>query len=210
MADALRSLTINAGDGVSVVIGAGNAVATGEGAEARVAPGDVEALVRKVKRAFDDKAADALREAIARDDGQAGAAVQSSGYLGSSHVGELIELIAAWVTCDRCLADRSRRSHVARGDARATQVQLTPTGWRRIDGAFTDQIANEQRLLDEVARADQHALERILRPGWRTTRPRRPVRRSDHRGLARASVCGVFRDGIDLVQGIGAGQAVNA
>lgn len=77
VAEALRNLTINAGDGASIVIGAGNAVATGAGAEARVAPGDVEALLREVKRAFDDEAAAALQEAIASDDGQARSAVQS-------------------------------------------------------------------------------------------------------------------------------------
>lgn len=86
-----------------------------------------------------------------------------SGYLGSRHFRELIELIAAWVTCDRCVADRSRRSRIARGAARATQVQVKPTVRRRIDAAFTDQMAYRQRLRDQVARGDQQALERIFR-----------------------------------------------
>ncbi|MCG8653994.1 hypothetical protein [Yimella sp. NH-Cas1] len=77
VADVLRGLTINTGDGSSIVFGSGNAVATGAGAEARVAPGDVEALLREVKSALDDEAATALRDAIASDDGRAGSAVQS-------------------------------------------------------------------------------------------------------------------------------------
>ena len=49
------------------------------------------------------------------------------------------------------------------GDGRATLVRLTGEGRRRIDVAFTDHMANERRLLDELTEGDQHQLERILR-----------------------------------------------
>lgn len=49
------------------------------------------------------------------------------------------------------------------GDGRATLVQLTDEGRRRIDAAFADHMANERRLLDALPAADQEALQEILR-----------------------------------------------
>lgn len=55
------------------------------------------------------------------------------------------------------------RTKPAEGDGRATQVQLTPRGRRRIDAAFTDHMANEHRLLDQVPAAERARLEHTLR-----------------------------------------------
>lgn len=55
------------------------------------------------------------------------------------------------------------RTKPATGDGRATQVQLTEQGRRRIDAAFTDHMANERRLLNQLAVQDQRALENALR-----------------------------------------------
>lgn len=49
------------------------------------------------------------------------------------------------------------------GDGRATQVQLTSEGQRRIDAAFTDHMNNERRLLDQLDAEDQATLEHLLR-----------------------------------------------
>ena len=53
------------------------------------------------------------------------------------------------------------------GDGRATRVRLTPEGRHRIDAAFTDHMANERRLLDQLPTGDQETLERCLR-AWLT------------------------------------------
>ncbi|MDO5535690.1 MAG: MarR family transcriptional regulator [Propionibacteriaceae bacterium] len=55
------------------------------------------------------------------------------------------------------------RTKPAAGDGRATQVKLTDEGRRRIDVAFTEHMANERRLLDQLPAADQVALEHSLR-----------------------------------------------
>lgn len=55
-----------------------------------------------------------------------------------------------------------KRTKAAGGDGRATQVQLTLAGRRRIDAAFTEHMANERRLLDQLPVAQQAALEDIL------------------------------------------------
>lgn len=55
------------------------------------------------------------------------------------------------------------RTKPSGGDGRATRVQLTAEGRRRIDAAFTDHMANERRLLDQIPAADQAELESILR-----------------------------------------------
>lgn len=47
-------------------------------------------------------------------------------------------------------------------DGRARVVALTPLGRRTIDAAFTDHMANERRLVDELDPADAAELERIL------------------------------------------------
>ncbi|WP_111718649.1 MarR family winged helix-turn-helix transcriptional regulator [Homoserinimonas sp. OAct 916] len=50
----------------------------------------------------------------------------------------------------------------APGDARRRLVRLTTAGRKVIDGAFTDHIANEHRLLADLGKADAAALEPIL------------------------------------------------
>lgn len=64
-----------------------------------------------------------------------------------------------------------KRARPASGDARATEVRLTAAGRRRIDAAFTDHMANERRLLDELPADDQAQLERILRSWLRHHEP---------------------------------------
>lgn len=59
------------------------------------------------------------------------------------------------------------RSKPTQGDGRATEVRLTPEGRRRIDAAFTEHMANERRLLDQLPAEDQELLERTLR-SWLT------------------------------------------
>lgn len=50
----------------------------------------------------------------------------------------------------------------AEGDGRGRVVALTPAGRAAIDAAFADHMANEARLVAELAPADADALERIL------------------------------------------------
>ncbi|ERK70012.1 MULTISPECIES: MarR family winged helix-turn-helix transcriptional regulator [Leifsonia] len=50
----------------------------------------------------------------------------------------------------------------ADGDGRGRVVALTPLGRTTIDAAFTAHMANEKRLLDELAPDDARALEGIL------------------------------------------------
>ncbi len=50
----------------------------------------------------------------------------------------------------------------AEGDGRGRVVALTPAGRGVIDAAFADHMANEARLVAELAPADAAALERIL------------------------------------------------
>lgn len=47
-------------------------------------------------------------------------------------------------------------------DGRGRVVALTPHGRETIDSAFTDHIANERRLLDQLTSRDAAELERIL------------------------------------------------
>jgi DNA-binding MarR family transcriptional regulator len=47
-------------------------------------------------------------------------------------------------------------------DARQRIIALTPEGLQTIDAAFTAHIANENRLIDELGRADAARLEPIL------------------------------------------------
>jgi DNA-binding MarR family transcriptional regulator len=47
-------------------------------------------------------------------------------------------------------------------DGRGRLIRLTEQGRARIDAAFTDHMANERRLLEELDPADAAALERIL------------------------------------------------
>lgn len=62
------------------------------------------------------------------------------------------------------LVERTKPAH---GDGRATQVQLTAQGRAVIDAAFTEHMANERRLLEQIPEADRAALERGLR-AWLT------------------------------------------
>lgn len=48
------------------------------------------------------------------------------------------------------------------GDGRRRIVALTADGRRVIDAAFTEHIANEQRLVGQLSREDRDALESIL------------------------------------------------
>ncbi|NNU26082.1 MarR family winged helix-turn-helix transcriptional regulator [Isoptericola sediminis] len=48
------------------------------------------------------------------------------------------------------------------GDGRRRLVALTPAGVERIDAAFTDHMANERRLVDQLSAEDQRALEGVL------------------------------------------------
>lgn len=50
----------------------------------------------------------------------------------------------------------------AEGDGRGRVVALTPRGRTTIDTAFAAHMANERRLLDELAPGDAAVLERIL------------------------------------------------
>ena len=47
-------------------------------------------------------------------------------------------------------------------DGRGRVVALTPLGRRTIDAAFTDHMANERRLVDQLSSRDAAELERIL------------------------------------------------
>ena len=59
------------------------------------------------------------------------------------------------------------RTRLVGGDGRTKRVQLTPKGKACIDTAFTDHMANETRLVNQLASSDQAALEAILRT-WLT------------------------------------------
>ncbi|MGG7463318.1 MarR family winged helix-turn-helix transcriptional regulator [Plantibacter sp. YIM 135347] len=48
------------------------------------------------------------------------------------------------------------------GDGRRRIVALTPAGLATIDAAFTDHMANERRLVDQLAPEDREAIEPIL------------------------------------------------
>ncbi|WP_158865886.1 MarR family winged helix-turn-helix transcriptional regulator [Leifsonia sp. AG29] len=64
---------------------------------------------------------------------------------------------------DRLEADGLITRRPRAEDGRGRVVSLTARGLEVIDAAFTDHIANEQRLLDLVAPRDRRVLERILR-----------------------------------------------
>ncbi|HEY9499460.1 MAG TPA: MarR family transcriptional regulator [Terrimesophilobacter sp.] len=50
----------------------------------------------------------------------------------------------------------------AAGDRRRRIVALTPAGLSAIDAAFTEHMANERRLVDQLSTEDREALEAIL------------------------------------------------
>ncbi|WP_418275860.1 MarR family winged helix-turn-helix transcriptional regulator [Isoptericola jiangsuensis] len=64
---------------------------------------------------------------------------------------------------DRLVAAGLVERRPAEGDGRRRVVALTREGLRVIDAAFTEHMTNERRLVDQLAPADQAALERILR-----------------------------------------------
>lgn len=66
---------------------------------------------------------------------------------------------------DRCIEQGWVTRAVSERDARGRLVRLTPAGRRLIDRAFAAHIANEHRLLADVAPHDRETLARILE-GW--------------------------------------------
>ncbi|ANC32509.1 MarR family winged helix-turn-helix transcriptional regulator [Isoptericola dokdonensis] len=64
---------------------------------------------------------------------------------------------------DRLVAAGLVERRPAEGDGRRRVVALTPAGLRVIDTAFTEHMANERRLVDQLSPTDQAALEGILR-----------------------------------------------
>jgi DNA-binding MarR family transcriptional regulator len=64
---------------------------------------------------------------------------------------------------DRLVAAGLVERRPAESDGRRRVVALTPEGLRRIDAAFAEHMANERRLVDQLAPEDQAALEAILR-----------------------------------------------
>ena len=64
---------------------------------------------------------------------------------------------------DRLVAAGLVERRLAEGDGRRRIVALTPRGLATIDAAFTDHIANEHRLVEQLAPGDRDALEPILR-----------------------------------------------
>ena len=64
---------------------------------------------------------------------------------------------------DRLAAAGLVECRQAEGDGRRRIIALTPKGVDVIDAAFTDHIANERRLVDQLAPDDRAALEPILR-----------------------------------------------
>ncbi|PFG44425.1 DNA-binding MarR family transcriptional regulator [Isoptericola jiangsuensis] len=64
---------------------------------------------------------------------------------------------------DRLVAAGLVERRRAEDDGRRRVVALTPEGLRVIDTAFTEHMANERRLVDQLSGADQAALADILR-----------------------------------------------
>jgi DNA-binding MarR family transcriptional regulator len=64
---------------------------------------------------------------------------------------------------DRLVAAGLVERRPAEGDGRRRVVALTTEGLRVIDTTFTEHMANERRLVDQLSATDQAALEGILR-----------------------------------------------
>jgi DNA-binding MarR family transcriptional regulator len=63
---------------------------------------------------------------------------------------------------DRLAAAGLVERRPAEGDGRRRIVALTPEGVRVIDTAFTEHMANERRLVEQLSAEDRAALEAIL------------------------------------------------
>lgn len=63
---------------------------------------------------------------------------------------------------DRLVAGGLVERRTAEGDGRRRIVALTPAGLALIDSAFTEHMANERRLVDQLSAPDRDALEAVL------------------------------------------------
>jgi len=63
---------------------------------------------------------------------------------------------------DRLVAGGLVERRTAEGDGRRRIVALTPAGLSLIDAAFTEHMANERRLVDQLSASDREALEAVL------------------------------------------------
>ena len=63
---------------------------------------------------------------------------------------------------DRLVAGGLVERRIADGDGRRRIVALTPAGLSIIDAAFTEHMANERRLVDQLSASDREALEAVL------------------------------------------------
>jgi len=63
---------------------------------------------------------------------------------------------------DRLVAGGLVERRIADGDGRRRIVALTPAGLSLIDAAFTEHMANERRLVDQLSASDREALEAVL------------------------------------------------
>ncbi len=63
---------------------------------------------------------------------------------------------------DRLSADGLVERRRAEGDGRRRIVALTPAGVDLIDAAFTEHMANEKRLVDQLSSEDRGAIEGVL------------------------------------------------
>jgi len=63
---------------------------------------------------------------------------------------------------DRLVAGGLVERRIADGDGRRRIVALTPAGLSLIDAAFTEHMANERRLVDQLSASDREVLEVVL------------------------------------------------
>ena len=63
---------------------------------------------------------------------------------------------------DRLVEARLVERRTAEADGRRRIVALTPAGLALIDAAFTEHMANERRLVDELSAQDREVLEAVL------------------------------------------------
>jgi len=63
---------------------------------------------------------------------------------------------------DRLVAGGLVERRTAEDDGRRRIVALTPAGLSLIDAAFTEHMANERRLVDQLSASDREVLEAVL------------------------------------------------
>lgn len=63
---------------------------------------------------------------------------------------------------DRLVAGGLVERRTAEGDGRRRIVALTPAGLSLIDAAFTEHMANERRLVEQLSASDREVLEVVL------------------------------------------------